>query len=93
MAKVHRPGSTLKWLGDSLLCNRDPAFFRLMRSDGGIEDMSLRECLAVAHRIDPYGRRRIVLALEYGLQHNLLADEDRDAWVTQRAHVLSWETE
>ncbi|MBU9373431.1 hypothetical protein KTE28_03670 [Burkholderia multivorans] len=90
MADVHPPAGTLKWLGDSLLCDGDPALFQLMRSDGGIETMSLRECLAVAHRIDPYGLRRIVSALEYGLQHNLLADADRDAWQAGRTRVPSW---
>lgn len=93
MAEVHLPPSTLRWLGDSLLCDGNPAFFQLMHSDGRRETMSLRECLAVAHQMDSYGRRRIVLALEYGLQNNLLADEDRDAWVTERARVLSWPTE
>ena len=89
MTKVRVPTNALKWLGDSLLGDGSPAVFQLMRADGGIETMSLRKTLAVAHKIDPYGRGRILSALEYGLQHIMLASEDRDAWVTERARVLS----
>ncbi|MBJ9658050.1 hypothetical protein [Burkholderia multivorans] len=92
MADVRVPAGTLKWLGDSLLCDGEPAIFQLMRCDGRIDTMPLRECLAVADRIDPYGRSRIVSALEYGLQHNMLAIVDRDAWVTGRTRVLSLST-
>lgn len=90
MTDVHSPSGTLKWIGDSLLGDWDPTVFQLMRADGRIEIMSLHECLAVADRIDPYGRSRIVSALEYGLQHNMLANEDRDAWMAERTRVLSW---
>lgn len=92
MAEVRVPAGTLKWLGDSLLCDGDPALLQLMHADGRIETMTLRECLSVAHRIDPYGRSRIVSALEYGLPHNMLANEDRDAWATERTRVLSLST-
>ncbi|KVE04209.1 hypothetical protein WI91_14130 [Burkholderia vietnamiensis] len=92
MVDVRVQASTLKWLGDSLLCDGEPAIFQLMRCDGRIDTMPLRECLAVADRIDPYGRSRIVSALEYGLQHNMLAIADRDAWVTGRTRVLSLST-
>ncbi|HDR9236406.1 hypothetical protein [Burkholderia vietnamiensis] len=92
MADVRVQASTLKWLGDSLLCDGEPAIFQLMRCDGRIDTIPLRECLAVADRIDPYGRSRIVSALEYGLQHNMLAIADRDAWVTGRTRVLSLST-
>lgn len=83
---------TLRWLGDSLLCDSSPAVVALMHADSRIETIPLREALAIAHRIDPYGRGRIVSALEYGLQHNMLANEDRDAWVTERTRVLSLST-
>ncbi|WP_261546252.1 hypothetical protein [Burkholderia multivorans] len=92
MADVRVPASTLKWLGDSLLCDGEPAIFQLMHNDGRIETMTLRECLAIAHQIDPYGRSRIVSALEYGLPHNMLANEDRYAWATERTRVLSLST-
>ncbi|RQQ54280.1 hypothetical protein DF121_08250 [Burkholderia stagnalis] len=83
---------TLRWLGDSLLCDSSPAVVTLMRVDSRIETIPLREALAIAHRIDPYGRGRIVSALEYGVQHNMLDKEDRDAWVTERTRVLSLST-
>ncbi|RAC93700.1 hypothetical protein [Burkholderia multivorans] len=92
MADVLAPSSTLKWLGDSLLCDGEPAIFQLMQRDGRIDTMPLRECLAVADRIDSYGLSRIVSALEYGLQRNMLAYEDRDAWMAERTRVLSLST-
>ncbi|WP_175018481.1 hypothetical protein [Burkholderia contaminans] len=92
MADDRVRANTFKWLGDSLLCDGAPAIFQLMRCDGRIDTMPLRECLAVADRIDPYGRSRIVSALEYGLQHNMLANEDRDAWVGERMRVPSLST-
>ncbi|MDR8918497.1 hypothetical protein [Burkholderia multivorans] len=92
MADVRVPAGTLKWLGDSLLCDGEPAIFQFMRRDGRIDTMPLRECLAVADRIDSYGLSRIVSALEYGLQHNMLDNEDCDAWATERTCVLSLST-
>ncbi|MBR8163036.1 hypothetical protein KDW98_17890 [Burkholderia vietnamiensis] len=92
MTDVRVPAGTLKWLGDSLLCDGEPAIFQLVRCDGRIDTMPLRECLSVADRIDSYGLSRIVSALDYGLQHNMLANDDRDAWVTGRTRVLSLST-
>ena len=92
MADVRAPARTLKWLGDSLLCDGEPAIFQLMHTDGRIETMTLRECLTIAYQIDLDGRGRIVSALEYGLQHNMLANEDRDAWEAERTRVLSLST-
>lgn len=92
MTDVFPLTSTLRWLGDTLLCDSSPAIVTLMRADSRIETIPLREAIAIAHMIDSYGRRRIVSALEYGLQHNMLADEDRDVWVTERTRVLSLST-
>ncbi|MCF1367335.1 hypothetical protein LH704_11775 [Burkholderia cenocepacia] len=74
------PTGTLKWLGDSLLCDGDPALFQLMHADGRIEIMTLRECLSVAHRIDPYGLSRIVSVLMRASDHCGLHVVDAAAW-------------
>lgn len=84
MTDVRVQVSTLKWLGDSLLCDGEPAIFQLMHTDGRIETVTLRECLSVAHRIDPYGLSRIVSVLMWASDHGGLHAVDAAAWDAYR---------
>jgi hypothetical protein len=79
----------LKWLGDSLIGGDLPAFVTLQCADGAVRALALPDALAAADEIDTYGLKRIVTALEYGLDCNALSEADQAAWQSHRVRVLA----
>ncbi|WP_333995061.1 hypothetical protein [Burkholderia orbicola] len=84
----------LEWIGDNIGLNSDEDVMVRLRDPampGGAWEVGLVDALAVADRLDAYGRQRIEAELPFAAEHGYLNSGDLAVWRDyERYGVVRW---